>query len=293
MNKYEYDYVIKKLLGFFCDELGFVLVPTQQRQSILAACEDVFNVMKYDFGARILPLPQTGQMWLEYELLADPTMTGCCCITTSYRDEPPQRREAGRHDLVFQMFEFETHGDMEVLHSMLKDLLEFLGFPKHDAYRHKEEYPAIEYSDAATILRLHEGHEIESRHEEKLRDLFGEVCFLTDFPEFTSPFWNMKRKWSTNTARKIDVILCGMEAIGSAERSTDSDDMRRRFNSIKDGLYASELERRFGKQATRQELEEFLSFNFFMRCGGGIGLNRLIRAMKICGLMPDFSEKPE
>ena len=48
-------------------------------------------------------------------------------------------------------------------------------------------------------------------------------CMITNFPEFTSPFWNMSRNPTVDTSKKIDVILGGMETIGSAERSTDVD----------------------------------------------------------------------
>jgi hypothetical protein len=34
----------------------------------------------------------------------------------------------------------------------------------------------------------------------------------------------------------------------------------------------------FGKERVEKELEEFLSFDFFPRFGGGIGMTRLARA---------------
>ena len=34
-----------------------------------------------------------------------------------------------------------------------------------------------------------------------------------------------------------------------------------------------------------KELDKFLQFNFFQRCGGGIGVTRLIRAMKLSNLL--------
>ena len=53
----------------------------------------------------------------------------------------------------------------------------------------------------------------------------GPVFILKNFPEYTSPFWNMRRNDDKTTANKIDVILSGMETIGSAERSIDIHDM--------------------------------------------------------------------
>ena len=102
---------------------------------------------------------------------------------------------------------------------------------------------------------------------------------ITEFPEWTSPFWNMARN-SDDTSKKIDVILGGKETIGSAERSTDKDQMRETFYTISDGKYAQLIIDLFGKERVEKELEEFLEFDFFPRSGGGIGIQRLISALK-------------
>ena len=102
---------------------------------------------------------------------------------------------------------------------------------------------------------------------------------ITDFPEFTSPFWNMSRNDDGKTSRKIDVILNGMETIGSAERSTDKKQMRDTFHTISDGQYAELLYKLFGKERVEKELEEFLEFDFFPRSGGGIGVTRIMQAI--------------
>ena len=101
---------------------------------------------------------------------------------------------------------------------------------------------------------------------------------ITDFPEWTSPFWNMARN-NDGTSKKIDVILGGMETIGSAERSTDKEQMRDTFHSISDGQYAELLYQLFGKERVEKELDEFLEFDFFPRSGGGIGMQRLMTAL--------------
>ena len=101
---------------------------------------------------------------------------------------------------------------------------------------------------------------------------------ITEFPEFTSPFWNMSRN-EDGTSKKIDVILGGMETIGSAERSTDKDQMRDTFHTISNGEYAGLINQLFGKDRVETELEKFLEFDFFPRVGGGIGMTRMISAI--------------
>ena len=79
--------------------------------------------------------------------------------------------------------------------------------------------------------------------------------------------------------KKIDVILNGMETIGSAERSTDKDQMRDTFYTISDGQYAQLIIDLFGRSRVEKELEDFLSFDFFPRSGGGICMTRIISAL--------------
>ena len=100
---------------------------------------------------------------------------------------------------------------------------------------------------------------------------------IKNFPNHTSPFWNMKQN-GDGTASKIDVIIAGQETIGSAERSSDTAEMREMFHTISDGMYADLLFGKFGKERVEQELNDFLSLDFIPRVGGGIGITRLIRA---------------
>lgn len=263
----EYHSVVSKLRYFF-EQKGFIEVPTQSRLSILAACEDPTTIASYNYNGEVWPLPQTGQVWLEYELLKNPEAPGFYCVSTSYRQEANPIE--GRHETIFPMFEFESR--IENLFSMERELLEYLEFGERYCF------PAKDYVDVAEEYGV---KELEAEHEEQLWKDYGDVFFLMDFPQYTSPFWNMKK--DGDVAKKIDVILCGMETIGSAERSCNPEEMRELFHTISDGEYAGILYDKFGKDRVEEELEEFLSFDFFPRFGGGIGITRLIRAMKLLG----------
>ena len=54
-----------------------------------------------------------------------------------------------------------------------------------------------------------------------------------------------------------------------------------------DGKYKDKLFELFGEERTMVEMDDYLNFEFFERCGGGIGMTRLIRSMKKEGLIPD------
>ena len=280
ISPYEFSEVTHQLRSFF-DERGFQEVHTQNRLSILAACEDPTTVATYEYSGQIWPLPQTGQMWLEYELLTKPELKGCYCLSTSYRQE--QNPTEGRHELIFPMFEFEAPGTFDDLLKMENDLCKHLGFQcDHERASYGDlDFPGGMYDGVRAKYCV---DELEAKQEGELYQEYGDVFFLTRFPESTSPFWNMKIDGKSasgeNLANKCDVIMGGMETIGSAERATDVEEMRNQFYTISEGGYADLLFNLFGKERVEAELDEFLSHNFIPRFGGGIGVTRMISAMQ-------------
>jgi len=263
------------LLRSFFLEKGFLEVHTQNRLSILAACEDPTTVSTYNYAGNVWPLPQTGQMWLEYELLSEPEVPGFFCLSTSYRQEP--NIIEGRHDLIFPMFEFEMPGTLKDLKHTEKELCEYLGLVNPDQFRTGPHLVARDYEEWATEFNV---DELTHTEENAMYEKYGPVQMILNFPNHTSPFWNMKQN-GDGTAAKIDVIIAGQETIGSAERSSDPDEMRDQFHTISNGMYADLLYGQFGKERVEAELEEFLSKDFIPRTGGGIGMTRLIRAFDI------------
>ena len=263
----KFTHSVDLLRSFFMGK-GFKEVHTQNRLSILAACEDPFNVATYNYAGEVWPLPQTGQMWLEHELLSQPDSEGFFCVSTSYRQEP--NAIPGRHDIIFPMFEFEFPGTIDDLKAMEYELCEYLGFDK------PTEKTYVEWQEH---FGLSTDTEMEAEHEISMYEQFGSAM-ITDFPEMTSPFWNMSRYEDGVHSKKIDVILGGMETIGSAERSTDVEMMRDTFHTITNGEYSQLLYKLFSKERVEAELEKFLEFDFFPRVGGGIGMTRMIAALE-------------
>lgn len=260
-----YNELVQKLRKFFLDK-NFLEVPTQSRLSILAACENPHSVSTFNFNGEVYPLPQTGQMWLEKELLMNPQWDGVFCVSTSYRDE--KQPIAGRHDKIFPMFEFEAKGNIYGLLELEAELLAYLGF-KHPI--------SVDYD---TLCKEYNTEILEDEHEGRMWREISNSVSLQNFPLRTSPFWNMKHK-GNDTFNKVDVILYGQETIGSAERNCDAAEMRELFHTISDGGYAAKLYELFGKKRVEAELEEFLALDFFPRYGGGIGITRLSRAYKL------------
>lgn len=259
---------VNRLRNFFINK-KFTEVHTQDRLSILAACEDPTTVATYQYNGQTWPLPQTGQMWLEYELLTKPHLPGVFCVSTSYRAE--KNPIPGRHEIIFPMFEFELHGTLDDLRNFEMELCEYMGLGKQAEFK-RGEYEKVAQSYGTS--------EISSLEEKRIMQDYGKVFFLEKFPERTSPFWNMKKDGAY--AHKIDVIIGGQETIGSAERSTNAREMREQFHSISQGRYAGLLYELFGEARVEKELESFLSLPFFPRSGGGIGMTRMMQALASC-----------
>jgi len=267
MKQTETYHEITQLLRNFFLSKGFVEVPSQSRKSILAACENPHSVATFTYDGVVWPLPQTGQMWLEYELLKNPDWSGCFCVSTSYRNE--KEPIPGRHEKIFPMFEFESKGNFDDLRKLNIELAEYLGFDtpvQLDYDKTCDEYGGVEI--------------LEDEHESRMWKELGHSISLETFPIRTSPFWNMKYI-GDGKFNKCDIILFGQETFGTAERSCDAKEMRDFFYSIMEGTYCEKLFELFGKDRVEAELEEFLSYDFFERFGGGIGLTRLGRAWEM------------
>ena len=282
VDPFEFDQVTKELVSFFQGR-GWTQAYGQNRRSIMAACEDPTTMATYNYSGTVWPLPQTNQMHLEVFLLDileknNSFNKGIFCQTTSYRQEP--NPVPGRHNLIFPMFEFEAPGKMEDLLQLEGDLLRRLGYPSHPrnpSILGHSNYPEFKYNE---ICEMYDVHELDHGHEHRLMDEYGHAALITDFPEHTHPFWNMARS-QDGTARKVDLILSGIETIGSAERSVDIEQMRENFLTISEGKYAEMLFGAFSKERVMEEFDSFLSKDFVPRYGGGIGVTRLIRSLKL------------
>ena len=272
-----FDTVVSRMRSFFRDVKGYKEVHTQNKLSILAACEDPTTIAIFDYNGQMWPLPQTGQMWLEHYLLEHPEEDGFFCLSTSYRNEP--NPVEGRHEKIFPMFEFELKGGIDELRKVEMELLDYLGFNKEGETM---TYPRDDYDN---IAKKYDVAELDNIHEEYIERDYGKAFFLENFPRRTSPFWNMKHSEDKEHANKIDVIIHGIETIGSAERSNDPSQMKEMFYTISGGGNANILFANFGQERVDKELDDFLKKDFFQRSGGGIGMTRMIRAMKLSNLI--------
>jgi aspartyl/asparaginyl-tRNA synthetase len=272
MNPGDYGNVARRLRNFF-HLLGYTEVDTQSNLAVVKACEDPFTVSPFTFGGTTYPLPQSAQMTLEDILLTNTQLQGVYTFSTSYRDEP--NPVEGRHQKVFPMFEFEGRGDIKELLKVERELLKSLGFVAGMGFS-TNTYEDLCKERGKTIL--------DHDDEGWLCKEYTSCAFITKFPDRTSPYWNMKDN-GDGTAEKVDVIIHGQETIGSAERSCNPDEMWHNFLTIMEGEYAKKLYELFGEKRVDEEVQEYLKHDFTPRFGAGIGLSRLVRGLKLEGIL--------
>jgi len=141
-------------------------------------------------------------------------------------------------------------------------------------------YPEGDYTDVADIFNV---EEIGDNEKKVLCDEEGAVFFLKNFPRHTLPFWNIKMEG--DIAKKVDVVLHGQETIVSAEKSCDKGEMRDMFGCVSESGYDNILYDKFTKDQIDREFSAFMEKDFFPRYSGGIGITRMIRALKMSDLI--------
>lgn len=204
---------------------------------------------------------------------------GYYCESTSTRDE--KKAGDGRRYNTFAMSEFEMFGSYDHLRSFLHKFMAHIGF---------ENVKYIDYEEACDYLNV---SLIEDQEEKKLCEDIAPVVLLGKFPKRTDPYWNMKHSGEKDIYNKIDVLIHGVETIGSAERSCDVEQMKQDFYNQDQGKYCDRMFKMFGRERVETELDIFLSHEFVPRYGGGVGLQRLIEGMKKEGIDTEKYIQPE
>ena len=166
-----FNEVVTKLRNY-CQSKGLVEVHTQDRLSILAACEDPDTVATYEYNGQVWPLPQTRvKCGLSTNCSTQPDLPGVFCVSTSYRAE--KNPVPGRHKLIFPMFEFELKGGIDALREFENELLESMGFGDRDNYAYEQ------YDD---LKKFYKTEELSHADEASMQKRFQPDHFLRKLP---------------------------------------------------------------------------------------------------------------
>ena len=307
------------LSAFQRHRLDFQEVPIPMIPTILKACEDSANMVtehmpsEYRKKDKVIdlhykleglfnrdhisfPRSQTTQMYLEElirtkdkhpytnEPMGGQSPNALYCIAPSVRQENVSKAILDRHLAEFLLLDFEAVGGKTIeqayktLQSLLRTIVLYFGFDTDI-----REIKASELNPNGPVTSADEARLAQNGDYRPV--------FLTHFRSMDEPYWNMQRIGDTDEFYKIDVLLpvrmsdgsiTMMEVIGSAVRSNNKQDMTGRFLNLQGGEYAGKLFKEFGEARVLHELEEYfkvLESNPMITIGGGIGINRMVRAI--------------
>lgn len=277
--------LVNNRINQFCLNKGFQQASIQHLFDEMVACDDPQNMRTFKALGTCWPLIQTGQMGLEDVIMDEQQKgnpaKGFYCQTTSYRFE--SNPVEGRHMIAFPLFEVEHLGGYKELHNFQRDLLIDLGYePESDG-----EFPRADYAD---LLKEFGVDKLENEHEAKLGEKYP-IFSIDNFPT-EETYWNMKLSDKPGYSLKTDVIVGGVETIGSAERSCDIEQMHDEFYNTAGGEYAEVVNEKLGEERMKKRLNKYLhegpngmAREFIERSGMGIGMCRLIDDMDKRGLI--------
>ena len=181
----------------------------------------------------------------------------------------------------------------------------------------KYAFPRVDFKEVVEYYKIEQPskgtHDIGHQEEEFLERDLG-TCVITGFTKESDPFFNMGRDVSTGKYYKRDAIIGGKETIGSAAREVDPLVIYKNFFKSGKGEFYRTLYRHFGEERVQEEFMHYITLFYNdvpidelqekiedakwkelkpylkpmrerERCGGGIGMTRLIQAAKDKKLM--------
>lgn len=237
MKKYS---ILINLIRNFLNKLNFIELFTQNKLSILTICNDPKSMCTFNYGGYVWPLPQSGIIWLEHELINLNEMNnpgGIYTMCTCYKNDPNYTRKMSENifeaDIVTPIFEFAAFGQYSDMQTMVINLLQELGF--------RTKFNIINYNQ---IAKKRGSRELD------ITDIVTDkiVTFLEYIP---NPKWGMK--YTTQ------VIILQTDVLTFSEHITDSNDLLETFYTYDNGSLAEYLYSQFSKERVDDELYKFIN----------------------------------
>ncbi len=311
----EYQYVVFKLRHFLKNYYSFEEINQPNHPNYLATIEESDTLFQWN-AAVDAEMNRLGnrEYWLELELLKKSDRTGLFCIT-NYCQPLPQVKNDLKNDKAaladkYWVVEFESKGGIVDLIGFVTDLLQYLGL-----YSPRK----LLYEDMCSRYKT---SLLKPVHELLMQQEYGNCLSLEQFPERTSPYWNIQPqnevvnyqagsmdhqreqihdqdiKNSTVNCydyyfecvkdpvyNKVDVLLYGMTTINSGTRNNNQTELLEKFRQYAEGQYARRLFHEFGESTILNHLDDYLSLPRFPHFGGTIQLSKLVRALRFANLL--------
>lgn len=273
-----------KCIRTYFDKKGFIEVIVPHITRATGSCENMNTVFDLNYFNERAYLMQTGQLFLEVLV---PILNKVWCAGPSFRAEPTVNN---RHLTEFTLIEMEFVGNLEDLMLCIEDIfqemilavllnrdkeLELLGVERCRLKELKIPFRKISYDEAVNILGIKWGHDLKSKHEKHLVEIYGgHPLFITHYPEHLK-FFNMKtNSKNPKVVNCVDLILpFSGEAVGTAEREYEYE---RVYEKLKRSSMLRQLEEKGGNINDFQwYLDNLKEKGSVPHAGFGMGLNRV------------------
>ena len=83
INPFTYNYVANAIRFFFLGN-DYIESYEQNKLSNLNSCNNIFNACLYDMFNFCYSLPQSNELWMDYQILNNSNQTGFFCYSTVY-----------------------------------------------------------------------------------------------------------------------------------------------------------------------------------------------------------------
>lgn len=235
----KYSNLINMIRKFF-NKQNFIEVHTQNKLSLLSACNEYKLMCTFNYGGYVWPLPQSSITLLYYDLLKYSHLPGIYTICTSYKNDPNYTKMMAENifeaDIVSPLFEFITFGTYNDIYKTIIDLLEDLGF-------NNSKYKIIKYGDVAK----RRGVTIISPSDElNIGSTNADIVFLENIPIL---------KWGMKQTSKV--IVNKLEILSFSEHIKEPRDIIESFLTVDNGQLSDFLYSQFSKERIDDELYKF------------------------------------
>lgn len=240
---------------------NFIESYVQNRLSNLNSCKNIFNACLFDMYKFCYCLPQSNEIWLEYEMIKYNKQSGFFCQSSLYFNH-----NNGLDNYIEPAMEFSLIGGLFELEKLFRGLLKHMGYTNNIF-----NYKSIDYKDILLLFQLEvltEKIKIPKLSEDKT------IYFVKNIPKNDDTTWNDYDQ--NGIYNKIIVIIYGKVVFYGIQKSNEIEKMRNIYLERNDYPALCEF---FGEERVLGELESYLELPFMDRCTGKIKISSLIELM--------------
>ena len=272
INPFMYNYAANLIRFFFLDG-NYIESYEQNKLCNLNSCINIYDACLYDMFKFCYALPQSNELWVDYQILMYSSQKGFFTYSTIYKND-----FNGLNNYIEQVIEFSLKGGMYDLEKLIRNLLDLFGFKNTFTFK------SVDYNELIQDLQI---TDFTYKNFSMLNDDPYTIYFIKGFNKNAYVKWNDYFDVKNNCYNKLLLICRGKELICGSQKSESVDEMRENFMKTKDFSKKCEF---FLEERVIGELNSYLELQFFKRCTGTICFKNLIHLLEQENLIKDIKK---